>query len=185
MKSTMTNMLLSLSLIAASMGAILAGVHQVTADPIAESMLKAKTEAISEVLPEYDNNPLSTAEDIEEDGIRMRVYTATLDGITSGKAVETRTLDGFSGEISMIVGFGAEGEVTGYRILSHSETPGLGAKADKWFCDSAGNRSIIGSTGYLRVNKDGGDIDGITAATITSRAFLDAVNKARKAIEKQ
>lgn len=183
MKSTMKNMVVSLTLIAAAMGALLAWVHNLTAAPIAESMLNAKIEALSEVLPEFDNNPLLTEKEKEVDGIRMRVYTATLGGTVTGRAVETSTSEGFSGEIVVMAGFDAEGAVTGYKLLNHSETPGLGAKADKWFCDTTGHRSIIGSKAPVYVSKDGGEIDGITAATITSRAFLEAVNKARKAIE--
>lgn len=175
-------MLLSLTLIAAAMGALLAWVHSLTADAISESMLRAKTEALTEVLPEFDNDPSVTEHEMEVDGIPTYIYTATLRGETTGTAVETSTLDGFSGEIRMIVGFDASGAVTGYRILQHSETPGLGAKADGWFCDPTGKRSIIGTTDNLKVRKDGGEIDGITAATITSRAILNAVNRARKAV---
>lgn len=176
-------MLISLTVIAASMGAILAGVHRLTADPIADSLLNAKIEALKEVLSGFDNNPLATEEETTVDGTLMRVYTATLNGVAIGKAVETRTIDGFSGEIVIMVGFDSVDVVTGYKILQHAETPGLGAKAEKWFSDTVGYRSIIGSKENLKVSKDGGTIDGITAATITSRAFLDAVNKARKAIE--
>lgn len=183
MKSTMKNMVMSLTLIAAGMGALLAWIHHLTAAPIAASMLNAKIEALAEVLPEFDNNPLATEEEKDVDGIRMHVYTATLDGTVTGRAVETSTPDGFSGEIVIMAGFDADGAVTGYKLLSHAETPGLGAKADKWFCDPTGRRSIIGSKAPVYVSKDGGEIDGITAATITSRAFLEAVNKARKAIE--
>lgn len=183
MKSTMKNMLMSLTVIAASMGAILAGVHSLTADPIADSLLNAKIEALQEVLPGFDNNPLVTEKETKVDGALTRIYTATLNGAVTGKAVETRTIDGFSGEILIMVGFDSGNAITGYKILQHAETPGLGAKVEKWFSDTVGSRSIIGSKENLKVSKDGGTIDGITAATITSRAFLDAVNKARKAIE--
>ena len=81
----------------------------------------------------------------------------------------------------MLVGFDAEGKVLGYTVLQHSETPGLGAKADKWF-QKDGKGNIIGrdlSDGKpLVVDKDGGDVDAITASTITTRAFLKAVNQA-------
>ena len=87
---------------------------------------------------------------------------------------------GFGGELKVLVGFDAEGKVLGYTILQAAETPGLGAKADKWF-QKDGKGSIIGkqiADKPLTVNKDGGDIDAITASTITSRAFLKAVNQA-------
>ncbi len=185
MKSTMKNMVLSLTIITASMGAILAGVHQLTEEPIAEAELKAKTEALQQVLPQLDNDPLSTAKEITvtADTRPVTVYTATKDGDVSGYAVESWTMDGFSGEIRVMVGFDNSGVITGYQVLQHAETPGLGAKANDWFRDPTGSRSIIGSDTPLKVSKDGGQIDGITAATITSRAFLDAVNRARLAIE--
>ena len=104
--------------------------------------------------------------------------TATADGKFLGAAVESTTL-GFGGDLKVLVGFDAEGKVLGYTILQAAETPGLGAKADKWF-QKDGKGSIVGKTPStpLAVNKDGGDIDAITASTITSRAFLKAVNQA-------
>ena len=96
-----------------------------------------------------------------------------------GAAVESTTL-GFGGDLKVLVGFDAQGKVLGYTILQASETPGLGAKADKWF-QKDGKGSIIGRSladGNLTVDKDGGDVDAITPSTITTRAFLKAVNQA-------
>ncbi len=76
-----------------------------------------------------------------------------------------------------MAGFGADGSLTGYRVLSHAETPGLGSKMDSWFM----NDQVIGSSDYISVRADGGNVDAITGATITSRAFTDAINRARKA----
>jgi electron transport complex protein RnfG len=90
---------------------------------------------------------------------------------------------GFSDNIKVLVGFNPEGEILGYTILQSSETPGLGAKADKWFQEGQ-KGNIIGknlSKETLAVKKDGGNIDAITASTITSRAFLKAVNQAYNA----
>lgn len=182
MKSTMRNMLVSLTTIAAVVGGVLAGVNQLTMNPIAESKLKAKTEALGAVLPEFDNSPLSTAKEVTMDGEQapVTVYTATKGSDVSGYAVESWTKDGFSGEIKVMVGFDIEGRVSGFQVIEHAETPGLGAKANDWFRDPTGHRSIIGTDHPLTVSKDGGEIDGITAATITSRAFLDAVNAQEK-----
>ena len=99
-----------------------------------------------------------------------------------GAAVESTT-QGFGGDLKVLVGFNATGNILGYTILSTSETPGLGAKADKWF-QKNGKGSIIGKNpakGMLTVSKDGGEVDAITASTITSRAFLKAVNQAYSA----
>ena len=111
----------------------------------------------------------------------LRIYPAKSGGEMVGAAVESFTKKGFGGEIKVIVGFDMDGKITNYSVLSHSETPGLGAKMQEWFSTEKGNQSVIGRKidgKGLTVSKDGGDVDAITAATISSRAFLDAVNKA-------
>ena len=87
---------------------------------------------------------------------------------------------GFGGELRILVGFDAEGNVLDYSLLSHAETPGLGSKADTWF-KAGGKGDITGMNpgqASLTVSKDGGQVDAITASTITTRAFLSAVNAA-------
>ena len=103
---------------------------------------------------------------------------ADAQGKDLGAAVESTTL-GFGGDLKVLVGFNPEGEILGYTLLEHAETPGLGAKADTWF-QKDGKASIIGKNpaNPLTVSKDGGDVDAITASTITSRAFLKAINQA-------
>ena len=95
--------------------------------------------------------------------------------------------NGFGGEIRIMYGFSTDGSVTGYQVLSHAETPGLGAKMQEWFRMDIGNRSVIGknpTTTSMYVAKDaGGAIDGITAATITSRAFLETLRNCFTAFE--
>lgn len=105
---------------------------------------------------------------------------AVLAGHDDGLAIEAQA-DGFGGIIRIMVGFDLEGHILGYEILEQQETPGLGTHIVEWFknADKPG-QDIIGrqATGNLRVSKDGGDVDAITAATISSRAFLKAVNDA-------
>ena len=98
-----------------------------------------------------------------------------------GAAVQSTTM-GFGGDLKVLVGFDPEGNILGYTLLEHAETPGLGAKADKWF-QKGEKGDIIGKSPAepLTVSKDGGQVDAITASTITSRAFLLAVNNAYKA----
>ena len=110
----------------------------------------------------------------------MTIFPLTLKGKEVGAAIESYSMAGFSGEISVMVGLGNDGTITGYEVLKQGETPGLGAKMNDWFRDPKGHRSVIGrqTSTPLTVAKDGGEIDGITAATISSRAFLDAVNRA-------
>ena len=103
---------------------------------------------------------------------------------TSGNAVQVTDKKGFGGDLTVLVGFASDGSIKGYHILQSSETPGLGAKAATWFREGKGN--IIGrnpGSENLTVKKDGGDVDAITASTITSRAFLRCVNGAYKALQ--
>ena len=86
------------------------------------------------------------------------------------------------GRITILAGFDNAGTLTGYRVLQHQETPGLGAQMDTWFMPDAGHGMVVGSNAPLAVKADGGEIDAITGATITSRAFMEAINKARTAI---
>jgi electron transport complex protein RnfG len=89
---------------------------------------------------------------------------------------------GFGGDLKVLVGFDTEGNILGYTLLEHAETPGLGAKADLLF-QKGQKGDIIGKSPAeaLTVSKDGGQVDAITASTITSRAFLKAVNNAYNA----
>ncbi|MFS6555200.1 FMN-binding protein, partial [Parabacteroides distasonis] len=106
-----------------------------------------------------------------------------------GAAVESTTM-GFGGDLKVLVGFSGDDKILGYTVLQHAETPGLGAKADVWFKNEAAPTSnIVGRTmdaaKPLTVSKDGGEINAITASTITSRAFLNAVNQAYSAYKQK
>ncbi|MDE6854295.1 MAG: RnfABCDGE type electron transport complex subunit G [Muribaculaceae bacterium] len=173
-------MVLSLTGLTFAAAAILAGVNLITAKPIEEASAKARAEAMTAILPPFDNDIAATAT-VRPDG--QTVYYAILGGIPAGTAVETYSDNGFSGRITLLAGFDTAGVLTGYRVLEHAETPGLGAKMTEWFSDpSQPSRYVTGRTGTLAVKADGGDIDAITGATITSRAFLEALNRARKTI---
>lgn len=176
MKSTLRNMVLSLGGISAAAAIALSVCYNATLIPRQQAGAAAAARAVEAVLPQFDNAPLQ--QEVIVDG--CKVYPATMGGDFVGAAVETVTHDGFSGDISMIVGFDASGKVVDYAILSQSETPGLGAKAGEWFRDPRENRSVLGTDAALSLTKDGGSVDGITAATITSRAFVGAVNHARQ-----
>lgn len=182
LKSSLLNMILSLGTITIVSGAILAEVYSVTKEPIALAEQEKKILAVKDVLPEFNNDPIADSYTIElENGIKYIIYPATDNGTFTGAAIESRTMDGFAGEIVVMFGFNAEGTVTGYTILQHAETPGLGSKMNEWFKDTTGKRSVIGlnpSVSNINVTKDGGEIDGITAATISSRAFLGCLRNA-------
>ena len=185
LKSTLPNMLLSLTGICLIAGAILAGVNAFTAGPIAVAKAAALEEAIKAVAPEFDNKPTEEAYmAVTADGDSLKIYPAKKGDETVGGAVESNTMKGFGGEIKVIVGFDMKGTILNYSVLEHAETPGLGAKMQEWFRMDKGQQSILGRAvpaDGLKVVKDGGDVDAITAATISSRAFLNAVNRAYSA----
>ena len=170
LKSSITNMALVLTSVAVITGGILAALNQLTKDPIAYQKEKALADGIKTVMACNDLVVVYT------------IYqTQDKQGKDLGAAVESSTM-GFGGNLKILVGFDPEGKILGYTLLEHAETPGLGAKADKWF-QEGGKGNIIGKNPKeeLVVSKDGGQVDAITASTITSRAFLLAVNNAYKA----
>ena len=176
LESTFKNMVLSLVIISMVAAGALAGVYALTAETIAVQEAQKQKAAIAAVLPQG----CTIAEPEEVEG--LTVYKAYEDDQWIATAVETSEV-GFDGPQVIMVGLDAEGKVLDYVVLKQTETPGLGAHIDHWFKDAKGNQSIIGKkAGELTVNKDGGDVDAITAATISSRAFLKAINKAYAAI---
>ena len=186
LESTLTNMTLVLTAVAVIMGGILAFVNHLTEGPIARQKEKALADGIKAVLVCDDLVVTSTDTVRQNDGkgkeMTYIIYqTQDAQGKELGAAVESTT-GGFGGDLKVLVGFDPDGQILGYTLLEHAETPGLGAKADKWF-QKGGKGDIIGKTPQepLTVSKDGGQVDAITASTITSRAFLLAVNNAYNA----
>ncbi len=179
LESTFKNMVLSLVIISMVAAGALAGVYTLTEATIAKQEAQKQQAAILAVLPEG----CTIAEPEQAEGVT--IYKAYINNEWVATAVETSEV-GFDGPQVIMVGLDAEGQVLDYVVLKQTETPGLGAHIDHWFKDAVGNRSIIGKkAGALTVNKDGGDVDAITAATISSRAFLKAINKAYAAIAAQ
>ncbi len=172
-------MVLSLTGFSVLAGGLLGWVNAATADPIAQANAKALSDAIAVVVPGFDNNPAEEAETVEVDGTAYKIYPATKGGEPIGAAVEA-SANGFGGALTVLVGFDTEGNIIDYSLLSHAETPGLGSKAADWFKKGAKGDIIGKNPGEkpLSVSKDGGEIDAITASTITSRAFLQTVNAA-------
>ena len=182
LKSTFKNMFLSLSIICLTVAVLLAQVNKLTTEPIAVAKAMKLQNAIGDVVPEFDNNPIEEAFLASDDnGDSLLIYPAKKGDEVVGFAINSNA-SGFGGEFHIMVGFDVENKVVNYAILQHSETPGLGSKMNLWFKDTTKpSQSIIDrdlSAGALSVTKDGGTVDAITASTITSRAFLNAVNKA-------
>jgi len=186
LKSSITNMTLVLTGVAVITGGILAYVNHATAGPIALQNKLTLQNGIKAVMGGGDLT-VSNTDTVRQTDAKGKELTyiiyQTQDAAKNdiGAAVESTT-GGFGGDLKVLVGFDPKGQILGYTILQHAETPGLGAKADKWF-QKDGKSSIIGKNPAtpLTVSKDGGDVDAITASTITSRAFLQAVNNAYKA----
>ena len=158
----------TLLVIAGVMAAALAGVNSVTA-PIIEKLTYEKTQAaVSAVLPGGGDTVEFPAMDLVS-----KVYQGE-----NGYAVEV-TPSGFDNTITMMVGVDNDGAVTGISIIDHSETAGLGAVAAATTAAGEAFRAQFkGLTGSVSVSKDGGQIDAITGATITSRAVCEGVNAA-------
>ncbi len=174
-KSTFGNMVLVLSGICLVCSALLGTVYAVTKAPIEASELAKVNAAISAVTPAFDNIP---SEDVRTLDDGAQIYTSRMGGQVVGYAIKVST-SGFGGPLTIMVGFTPDGTVYNTSVISHSETPGLGAKLVDENC--APRVQVKGknpSTNKISVTKDGGEIDAITASTITSRAFLKGVNAA-------
>ena len=177
LESTWYNMAGVLTSIALVAGAALASVNELTKGPIEELRIKSEQNAISQVLGGGDVKVLSVDTLVWNDC--PYIVSDAGDKGMAIKAVDPLNAS-FGGGLTIMVGFDAQGDIKGYSVLQTNETPGLGAKASTWF-QQGGKGCIIGMNRGdkpLTVSKDGGNVDAITASTITSRSFLRAVNAA-------
>lgn len=183
-ESTFKNMALSLTLIALVASACLGFVYEFTKKPIEISKLNKKLSAIRQVVPEFNNNPNSEMFRLPTgEGDSLEVYPAKKDEIVIGYAVGTYTTKGFSGNISLMAGFKPDGTIINITVLEQKETPGLGTKMNEPdFKDQFNDKNPADFK--LKVKKDGGPVDAITAATISSRAFCEAVQRAYNTLQK-
>ena len=186
LKSSITNMVLVLTGVAVITGCILAYVNHITEQPIALQKQKTLEDGIKAVMGGGALTVTKTdtvrQNDAKGKELTYVIYqTQDAQHTDLGAAVESTT-GGFGGHLKVLVSFDPAGTILGYTLLEHAETPGLGAKADAWF-QKGQKGDIIGKNPSepLVVSKDGGQVDAITASTITSRAFLLAVNNAYKA----
>lgn len=186
-KSSLRNMVLCLTAVCLVCAAILGGVYVITLDPIGQAAKKALKESLEMVLPK-GGEISPDARSAEMDGVRYEYYESVKDGQVLAYAVKSVSI-GFGGPLSIMVGLLPDGTVYNTSVLSHSETPGLGAKCStdpkflaNWSYEArqASGRKLED----IRVSKDGGDVDAITASTITSRAYALAVSNAVKLVKK-
>jgi electron transport complex protein RnfG len=185
-ESTFGNMLITLLVVTLVSAGLLGSVFALTKEPIRLAELKKKNDAIALVVPGFDNEPSLEVEKKFVDGDTLYFYTARHGEEILGTAVETFTNQGFSGEFKLMVGFSPDGTIIDIAVIKHSETPGLG---DKMEIDKSDfHVQFMGQhpdSFSLAVTKDRGDVDAITASTITSRAYCDAVKRAYEAFKKR
>ena len=155
LNSTWYNMALVLTGISVVAGAALGYVNSITAPTIEALKIQQEKEAEMEVLNGQE-----------------------------GTAVKWTDKKGFGGPLTVMVGLAPDGKILGYKVLESSETPGLGAKAQDWFQKGQKGDIIGKQAGGLTVSKDGGEVDAITASTITSKAFLRCINEAYNTLAK-
>jgi electron transport complex protein RnfG len=177
LQSSFKNMVIVLLTITGVAAAALGAVYEATKAPIAQAQALKQSEAIKAVVPEFDNDPIAEVLEYEVEGGIVKVFPAKKGGVEVGHAIETFTNSGYSGLIRIMVGVDIHGNIYGFSVLEHKETPGLGSKMQQWFTEKFEIVGMNPERDNLTVSKDGGDVDAITAATISSRAFLDAVNR--------
>lgn len=181
MESSLKNMVLVLFTITLLSSAAVGGVYTITKEPIAQAKVAAVNNALQQVLPQYE---ATTSQTIEVNDMAVEAYTATVADKAVGYAIKSSSKNGFGGAISLMVGFDTEGNIININVLEQKETPGLGTKmADE---GNALQASLVGKNAgkvNLTVKKDGGDIDALTAATISSRAYAEAVAIAYEAFK--
>lgn len=178
-ESTFANMLLTLAVITLVSSTSLGYVYEITKEPKAAAELSKKTFAIKKVVPEFTNSPIKDMYSVKSpDGAGMlEFYPAYKDSVLVGTAVKTFSTQGYGGMISIMVGFNPEGTIYNLSVLEQKETPGLGTKmVEPKFQEQFLGKNPL--TFKLKVKKDDGDVDAITAATVSSRAFNDAVQRA-------
>ena len=184
--SNFKNMFLALFAVTFVASAILGVANEATKTAIAKADLKQQDVAIAAILPPFAflGNSYKLLPPEETDSLQFFPAFAN-DSTPIGTAVKSYSKKGFSGLITVMVGFTADGNISGFKILEHKETPGLGSRMALWFSDKTKSKQYVIGTNpeitNLTVVKDGGSIDAITAATISSRAFLESVRRAYKA----
>lgn len=187
-ESTFMNMVVTLFAVTFTAAAALGFVYDLTKEAIELAKIKAQSEAIEKVLPEFEELGESYMVAVPSASDSLEFFPAFKNGKLVGVAVRTFSNNGFSGHISIMAGIDSLGNISGYEILEHAETPGLGSKMGEWFSNKEKPQQyVIGKnpdSHTFKVKKDGGDFDAITASTITSRAFLEALARAFDAYEK-
>ncbi len=183
MESTLKNMVLTLGVITLVASAAVGAVYALTKEPIEAAKRAKTTAALASVLPPFEGEPV--ADTVTVDGTQAIVYTAMKADSIVGYAVQSITTEGFGGEIKFMTGFDPGGSILKIEVLAHAETPGLGDKLESGKSDfSVQFEGRSPGQMKMAVRKDGGEVDAITAATISSRACINAISHAWEAFLK-
>jgi len=175
-KDSIGKMVLVLTVTCVIAGICLSFTYTQTKDAIANAELAATLKSVRKVLPAFDGEPAEKKITVE--GRERTFYIGHKDGAIVGVATTSSAL-GYGGTISILVGMDMKGSITGIELLQHKETPGLGTKAgDIEFLAQFNGAMLKDARDEIKVKKDDGDIDSITAATITSRAIAAAATDA-------
>lgn len=185
-QDSLIRMVIALTLITSISALILSWVHEQTKVPIEQAQNNEELKAIEAVIGnDFDNNPYQDRMKIptSHGKDKLDLYIGRKDNKIKAIAIKTYSNQAFGGRLELIVGFNILGQIKTYKILKSNETPGLGSKVseEKFKSQFSGLKP---RTSSFRLTKDGGDIDGVTAATISSRAVINAINRAYKAYQR-
>jgi len=177
-KSTFASMTLALVLVTLISGLSLGYIYKLTKGPIEQARIEKQLRAIRAVTDTFDNDPFDESYLYPfAKGDSIRIFPAEVSGKPTGVAIESFSDQGYSGRISVLVGFNAQGNIQNIEVLDHKETPGLGSKMTERKFKSQFTTGSKSGSGF-EVARDGGEVQAISGATITSRAYCEAVNRA-------
>jgi len=177
-KSTLTSMSLTLFLVCLFASAVMGGAYALTKEKLEGANNDKINGAIAAVIPAFDNNPYNSKIEQEYKGKVYMVYPGKKGKEITGYAIESAS-EGYSGFVSLMIGFKPDGSINDIAVLSHTETPGLGDKIEPGKGDFGVQFKGKNPADFkILVKQDGGDVDAITGVTITTRAYCDAVTNA-------
>ncbi len=178
-KSDFKNMVIVLTTIAFVASAGVGAVNEVTKAPREKASAEKKAASLRLAIPEFDNDPLSESYEIPAGEAILTCYPGKKGGELVGTAVETFSDKGYGGPVRVLAGFLPDGTIYDTVVLEQKETPGLGDKMGRSKSDFSLQFKMKDPASFrLFVKKDGGDVDAITAATISSRAYCEALRLA-------
>jgi electron transport complex protein RnfG len=174
-KSNLFNMIMAMAVVSICSAASIGYVYQKTKEPIEKSKTMKISSAVTEMLGNFDNKPFEERVTLSSNDLEL--YPAKENGVTTSVAIKSYSNNGFGGKIELIIGLLMDGTITGYKVIQQNETPGLCTKIS----ENKFSKQFVGLNTHsnsFELSKNGGEIDALTGATISSNAVVDAVKKA-------